>query len=104
MKPSSRAVSLFILAGVLSALPVVGRAQTLTWDANASTSGPQDGAGAWLTGNNWWPPPPVVVCLRETAFGSLRPHRPAAGLADMFLAGIILCLPPAGRYGTFRNP
>ncbi|MFM9059234.1 MAG: autotransporter-associated beta strand repeat-containing protein, partial [Planctomycetaceae bacterium] len=29
-------------------------AQTLTWDATTSSTGPQDGGGAWLTGTNWW--------------------------------------------------
>lgn len=32
-----------------------GRAAMLTWDANGVTApNPSDGAGAWLTSNNWW--------------------------------------------------
>jgi autotransporter-associated beta strand protein len=27
---------------------------SLTWDANTSTGGLQDGGGAWLTANQWW--------------------------------------------------
>jgi len=26
----------------------------LTWDANGATAGQTDGAGAWLTANQWW--------------------------------------------------
>lgn len=38
---------------ILSGLPA--RAVVLTWDADGSTSGPQDGSGTWTTGSGgWW--------------------------------------------------
>ncbi|MEY3204533.1 MAG: hypothetical protein RLZZ21_864, partial [Planctomycetota bacterium] len=45
------AVCMIALAG----LSPVARAATYTWDADAGTTGPQDGAGTWNTTlQNWW--------------------------------------------------
>jgi fibronectin-binding autotransporter adhesin len=45
-----------IIAGIaLLTGAMAARAQTLTWDADTATSGPQDGSGTWNnTGANWW--------------------------------------------------
>jgi fibronectin-binding autotransporter adhesin len=44
----------FLICGLASSTRLFGQA-TLTWDSNTSTTGAQDGAGAWNTSNtNWW--------------------------------------------------
>lgn len=40
------------MCGLLAA--GTGRAATLTWDANNTTSGAQDGSGDWFAANSWW--------------------------------------------------
>src|SRR4051794_16369859 len=35
-------------------VPSFARADTLYWDANGTTAGITDGAGAWLTANQWY--------------------------------------------------
>jgi autotransporter-associated beta strand protein len=45
-----------ILAGSIAALlsaPGV-KAASITWDANGATAGQTDGAGTWITANQWW--------------------------------------------------
>lgn len=52
---SSNAVARSLFSAlVLVAGSVIAPAATLTWDANGTTAGVTDGAGAWLTANRWW--------------------------------------------------
>ena len=48
----------FLPATFIAALMLGGRAEapaaTITWDADGTTSGVSDGAGAWLGVNQWW--------------------------------------------------
>jgi autotransporter-associated beta strand protein len=48
-----RQAALIFTAALLAGISPAGAA-TLTWDASASTSGPQDGSGNWLSANSWW--------------------------------------------------
>ncbi|MCE9632362.1 MAG: autotransporter-associated beta strand repeat-containing protein, partial [Planctomycetia bacterium] len=43
-----------VLVVALAAGAVVGRAATVTWDADGATGGVSDGAGTWLGGSQWW--------------------------------------------------
>ena len=49
------AVACGVVVSALALARVPAAAATLTWDANASSTGPQDGAGTWnTTTSNWW--------------------------------------------------
>ena len=45
--------SVAVAAVVLLAISGAAQALTLTWDANGTTAGQTDGAGAWGTANLW---------------------------------------------------
>ena len=45
--------SIPVACAITLALAPAARA-ALTWDANGTTTGQTDGAGAWLTANQWW--------------------------------------------------
>jgi len=50
-----RWLALAIAAVGVGSLFGAGQAQAaMTWDANGTTTGQIDGAGAWLTANDWW--------------------------------------------------
>ncbi|MEI6506114.1 MAG: hypothetical protein WCO90_09580 [Planctomycetota bacterium] len=51
-----RAIAAQITAqiAVLLALAAGAPAATITWDADGTTGGVSDGAGAWLGSNQWW--------------------------------------------------
>lgn len=47
----------FLMIGAMVlclAVPCLQAANNLTWDANGTTAGRTDGAGAWLDANQWW--------------------------------------------------
>jgi len=46
-------LALGLVAAIVWTQPRV-HAATLYWDANGATAGQTDGAGAWLTANQWW--------------------------------------------------
>ena len=58
MKPRRLSVARlsFALASAIAALFAAqsAHATTITWDANAGTALQTDGAGVWLTANQWW--------------------------------------------------
>jgi hypothetical protein len=75
--------------------PALGQA-TLTWDANISTSGAQDGAGTWNTSN--------TNCWTGTAITSALDH----SLRDLSVDGESICMAfssEAGKsYRLWKNP
>ncbi len=86
--------NLWRLIGLLALLGTPASAGMLTWDANITTPGAQDGAGSWggtTTGTNWWNgTADVALASTDTAvFGAasgaagtvtLTGNRTAAGL------------------------
>jgi autotransporter-associated beta strand protein len=76
MKTSTSPLKVRLFATLLAIFPLLAQAANLTWDANTSLTGAQDGSGVWdTTTTSWW------TGSANAAFNNVTPDVPTFGAA-----------------------